>query len=111
MWVSPLPSLLTQWGRVTHIYVSKLIIIGSDNNGLSPSRRQAIIWTNAGMLLIGGLGINFSENLIEIQTISLKKMFLKTSSAKGGGHFVSALMYYSYICPGAKEATLKNVGK
>ena len=38
-------------------------------------------------------------------------MFLKTSSAKGGGHFVSALMYNSYICPGAKEATLKNVGK
>ena len=30
----------------------KLTIIGSDN-GLSPGRRQAIIWTNAGILLIG----------------------------------------------------------
>ena len=44
-------SRLTHWGRVTHICVSKLRIIGSDN-GLSPGRRQAIIWTNAGILLI-----------------------------------------------------------
>ena len=36
---------LTHWGRVTHIGVSKLTNIGSDN-GLSPRRRQAIIWTN-----------------------------------------------------------------
>ena len=42
---------LTHWGRVTHICVSKLSITGSDN-GLSPGRRQAIIWTNAGILLI-----------------------------------------------------------
>ena len=58
-------SWLTHWGRVTHICVSKLTIIGSDN-GLSPDRRQAIIWTNAGLsLLIGPLGTNFSEILIE----------------------------------------------
>ena len=56
---------LTHWGRVTHICVNKLTIIGSDN-GLSPGRRQAIIWTNAGILLIGPLGTNFSEILIEI---------------------------------------------
>ena len=42
-------------GRVTHICVSKLNIIGSDN-GLSPGRRQAIIWTNVWILLIGPLG-------------------------------------------------------
>ena len=41
--------LLTHWARVTHICVGNLAIIGSDN-GLSPSRRQAIIWTNAGIL-------------------------------------------------------------
>ena len=35
-----------------HICVGKLTTIGSDN-GLSPGRRQAIIQTNAGMLLIG----------------------------------------------------------
>ena len=47
--------LLTHWGRGTHIYVGKLIIIGSDN-GLSPGRRQAIIGTNAGIWLMGPLG-------------------------------------------------------
>ena len=74
-------SMLTLWGRVTHICVSKLTIIGSDN-GLSPDRRQAIIWTNAGLLLIGPLGTDFSEILIEILTFSFKKMHLKVSSAK-----------------------------
>ena len=72
---------LTHWGRVAHICVSKLIIIGSDN-GLPPGRRQAIIWTNAGILLIGHLGTNFSEILIQIHTFSFKKMHLKMSSAK-----------------------------
>ena len=72
---------LTHWGGVTHICISKLSIIGSDN-GLSPDRRQAIIWTNAGILLIGTLGTNFSEILIEIWIFSFKKMGLKVSSAK-----------------------------
>ena len=53
---------LTHWGRVTHICVGKLTTIGSDN-GLSPGRRQAIIWTNDGILLIRTLGTNFSEIL------------------------------------------------
>ena len=65
-------TVLTHWGRVTHICVSKLTIIGSDNS-LSPDRRQAIIWTNAGILLIGPLGTNFSETLIEILTFSFKQ--------------------------------------
>ena len=55
--------------------------IGSDN-GLSPVRRQAIIWTNSGILLIRPLGTNFSEILIGIQSFSSKKLHLKTSSAK-----------------------------
>ena len=75
------PFRLTHWGRVTHICVSYLTIIASDN-GLSPSRRQAIIWTNAGILLIRRLGTNFSAILIEIHTFSFKKMHLKMSSAK-----------------------------
>ena len=73
--------ILTHWGRVTHTCVSKLTIIGSDN-GLSPDRRQAIIWTNDGILLIGPLGPNFSEILIEIHAFKLKKMHLKMSSGK-----------------------------
>ena len=71
----------THWGRVTQKCVSKLIIIGSDN-GLAPGRHQAIIWTNAGILLIGPLGTNFSEILIEICTFSFRKMHLKMSSGK-----------------------------
>ena len=72
---------LTHWGRVTHICVNKLTTIGSDN-GLSPGRRQTIIWTNAGILLIGPLATNFSVILSEIHTFSFKKMHFKTSSAK-----------------------------
>ena len=72
---------LTHWGLVLHLCVGKLTSIGSDN-GLSPGRRQAIIWTNAGILLIGPLGANICEILIEILTFSFKKMRFKVSSAK-----------------------------
>ena len=72
---------ITHWGQVMHICVSKLTIIGSDN-GLSPGRRQAIIWANAGILLIRTWGTNFSEILSEIRAFSFKKMHLKMSSAK-----------------------------
>ena len=72
---------ITHWGRVTHICIGNLTVIGPDN-GLSPGRRQAIIWTNAGILLIGPWGTNFSEILIGIQTFSFKKMHLKMPSAK-----------------------------
>ena len=74
-------SPLTHWGRVTHICVGKLTIIASDN-GLSPGRRQAIIWTNDGILVCGPLGTNFIEILIGIKTFSFKKMHSKMSSAK-----------------------------
>ena len=55
--------------------------MGSDN-GLLPEQRQASIWTNAGILLIGTLGTNFGEIISEIHTFSFKKMLLKASSAK-----------------------------
>ena len=74
-------SSLTHWGRVTHIFVGNLTIIGSDN-GLSPSRRQAITLTDVGILLIGPVGINFSEIVIEIHIFSFKKIHLKMSSRK-----------------------------
>ena len=61
---------------MTHICVSKVTIICSDN-GLSPHWRQAIIWTIAGISLIGPLRTNFSEILIGIQIFSFKKMHLK----------------------------------
>ena len=64
-----------------YICVSERTTIGSDN-GLAPSRRQAIIWTNVEMILIQTLGTNFSEILREIYTFSVKKMHLKISSGK-----------------------------
>ena len=54
-------------------------IIGSDN-GLSPGRYHAIIWTNAGILLIGPLGTNFNEILITIYAFSFTKIHLKMLS-------------------------------
>ena len=91
-------AILTYWGRVTHICVSRQTIIGSDN-GLPPGRRQAIIWTNAGILLIGPLGTNFTENLIEILTCSFTKIRLKVSSAKWRPFCLglNVLMQLSYV--------------
>ena len=80
--------ILTHWGRVTHICVGNLTIIESDN-GLSPDRRQAIIWTNAGILLIGPLGTNFSEILIGIHKFSFTKMKCRL---RNGSHSISASM-------------------
>ena len=72
---------ITHWSQVTHICVDNIIIIGS-YKGLSPYRRQAIIWTNAEILLIEPLGTNFSEILIEIRTFLFTKIHLKMLSAK-----------------------------
>ena len=71
----------THWGRVTHICVDKLTMIGSDNC-LSPGRRQAIIWTNYGILLITHIGTNFNAILTKIRTFSFNKIHLKMSSGK-----------------------------
>ena len=60
-------SPLTHWGRVMHICVGNLTIISSDND-LSPGWCLAIIWTNAGILLIGRIQCrnklrwNFNQN-------------------------------------------------
>ena len=59
--------------------ISKLDIICSDN-GLSLGRRQAIIRTNDGMLLIGSLGTNFCDILVQIYIVLFKKMNLKMLS-------------------------------
>ena len=75
IWFHP----LTHRGRVAHTCVGNLTIIGSDN-GLSSRRRQAIIWTNAGKLLIEPLETILSEISFAIQTFSSKKMYFKMSS-------------------------------
>ena len=73
--------ILTHWGQAMHICVGKLTIMGSDN-GLPPGRRQAIIWTYAGILLIKPWGTNFSAICIRNQIFSFNEMHLKMSSAK-----------------------------
>ena len=79
--------MLTHWGRVTHICVSKVTIISSDN-GLSPGLYQDIIWTNAGILLIGKkLQWNLNRNIYFHSGKSIWKCRLEN-----GGHFVSASM-------------------
>ena len=75
-----------------HICVSKPTIIGSDN-GLAPTRRQAIIWTNGGLLSIGSLGTNLGEILIEILHIFIEKKRIGKCRQEIGGHFVWASMY------------------
>ena len=72
--------VITHWGWVTHICISKITIIGSDN-GLSPGPRQAVIWTNTRILLIRTLRTYFNI------TCSFKKMHLKLSSEKWQQHY------------------------
>ena len=86
----PGANVLTHLERVTNTCVGNPTIIGSDN-GLSPGRRQAIIWTNAGILLTGPSVTNFGEILIENLSFPFTKMRVKLSPANGG-HFVSASM-------------------
>ena len=62
-----------------YICISKLTIIGSDN-GLSPSRRQAIIWTNARKLLIWPSGTKFIEILIKILSFIQEYVFVRVVS-------------------------------
>ena len=68
---------------MTHICVSisKLTTIVS-HNSLSPERHQAIVWTNAGISLIGPLGTNFCEFLVETDIFSSKEMHLRMSPGK-----------------------------
>ena len=56
-------------------------IIGSDDS-LSTVRRQAIIWTNAVLLLFGPLETTFIEISTTIEQFSYKKFGLKMSSTK-----------------------------
>ena len=87
-WSSLRCQYLTHWSRVTHICVSNLTIIGSDND-LSPGRCQAIIWTYAGILSIEPLGTNLGN---------MRSMYFHSGKCiwkyrlRNVSHFVSASM-------------------
>ena len=53
----PTDAYMRQYQLIYHFW---FLIIGSDN-GLSPGRHQAMIWTNARILLTGPLETNFSD--------------------------------------------------
>ena len=82
--------------------MTHICIIGSDSC-LSPGRHQAIIWTNAGILLIRPLGTNLNEILIEIHIISLKKIHLKMSSWKWRP-FCLGLNVLNFIAIGSQDS-------
>ena len=81
---------LTHWGREMYICVSELTSIGSDN-GLSPGRRQAIIWTDAGILSIR------TKEQTSVKFQSQFKHFISRKCVwkcrlENVGHFVSVSM-------------------
>ena len=73
----------TATGELSHwvMHQKKSTNIGSDN-GLSPVRRQAIIWTNPIILSIRPQGTYFDEFSFKIQKFPSKKTHLRISSAK-----------------------------
>ena len=68
---------LSHWGRMMHICVSKIIIIGS-NNGLTLGRRQAMnqFWN----IVNWSFRHKLSKIVIEMHTFSFNKMHLKMSA-------------------------------
>ena len=62
--------------RMTHLCVTKLAIIDPDN-GLSPGRHQAIIWTSAGILLIRTLRTKFNKFLTKFTHFYSRKCIWK----------------------------------
>ena len=89
---------LTHWSRVRQICISRQATIGLDN-GLPPGRRQAITWTNAGILLIGPLGTNFSEILIEIHIHFHSRKCIWKCRLENVSHFVSGLNVFCHFMP------------
>ena len=77
---------------MTHICVGKLTIIGSDNDW--SGRHQAIIWTNAGILLIGPFNRNWN---IFIQENAFDYVVWKMSAIFSLPQCVNGKVIY--ICP------------
>ena len=70
------------YSLVPHICVNESCLNFASDNGLSPIRHKAIIWTNARLLSNGPSGTILSEISIKIQNFLFTKMHLKISSAK-----------------------------
>ena len=77
------------------VYASVNKAMSGSNNGLSPVRKEAIVWTSPGLLsnllFVGPLETNVSEIVIGIQIFSRNKIDL--TRLQYGGHFVFASMF------------------
>ena len=83
--------------------LSKLTIIGSDN-GLSPGRHQAIIWPNAGILLICPLGKKLQWNLNKNSYIFIQENAFENAVWKMAAIFSQPQCYN--FCAWAIESSL-----
>ena len=89
-------AIYQHWRWVTHICVSNLTIIGSDN-GLSPGRRQVIIWTKMNIVywaLVNKLQWTLNRNLyISIQGNAFENVAWKMVA------ILSQPKYVNYMSP------------
>ena len=74
------------------------------------SCRQAIIWTNAGILLTGPLWTNFDQILFKIYTFSFKKMYLKMSAVNRWPFCPDPNLFTSILSLSRITTTYLNIG-
>ena len=104
---------LTHWGRVRYICIRKVIIIGSDND-LSPGWCQAIIWTNAGILLIEPLGNKLQWNLNQnfyffIQENAFEHVVWKMATIVSQPQCVNGLINYYATLADSSSALIRRI--
>ena len=84
---------LTQWGRVSHICFSKFTTISFDN-GLSPDRHQAIIWTKVREIFVKIF--SFQEMHVKISSGKWRSLYLSLSVLNYGMRNLNANVRYFY---------------
>ena len=83
---APNPLTTPHPSPLCRIYASVNWVTNGSDNGLSPTRRQAIIQTNAVLVSIGPSETNISEFVIKIQTFHSRECIWKCRLGNGG-HF------------------------
>ena len=92
-WVAPINEMLSRLYFLGSTHRGRVAIIGSDN-GLSPGRRNAIIWTNAGTLS-SEFRIQFRRSY---RNSYIFKMHLNMSFAKWRSFCLGPSMLIRHIC-------------
>ena len=86
--------------------------MGTDN-GLSPCRRQAIIWTNAGLESTGTFATNFNVIGINVQPYfpqenELESVGCKISATLSWPHYVNVIAYWRIHIPLGLDEFMQN---